>query len=106
MVRRGVVRPGCRRQTRIRIVGCAGCGQGVVVMRMRREVDAEGRWTGSGRLRHAVRRRKIRRLEVGGGIGTDVARRSMNARTTAGAGRRQSTRAAVLRAFQRPQLAG
>ena len=106
VVRSGVVRAGRRCQTRVRVVTSSGRRQGVVVVRVCREVDAERRRTRSRRLRHAVWRRKVRWLEVGGGgvVSTDVARSSVSSRTTT-AGRRRS-RTAVLRAVQRPQLTG
>lgn len=105
VVRRCVVRTGRRCQTRVRVVSGPGRRQGVVVVRVCREVDAERRRTRSGRLRHAVWRRKVRWLEVGGGVvSADVARRSVGARTTAAGRRRSGT--AMLRAVQRTQLAG
>ena len=115
MVRRGgVVRPGGRRQTRVRVaaVGASSRGQGVVVMmriRRRREVDAQRRRTGPRRLRNAaVRRRKVRRLEVGcggrgGGVSSagDVARRTAAVRSGTDAASGALVRTA---AVQRTQL--
>ena len=101
VVRCGVVRPSSRSQARVRIVAGPGGSQGVVVMRMRCEVDAERRRPRSGRLRHAVRRRKVRWLEVRTGVSSDVARHAVAGAGGTSAGGGRST---VLRGVQRPQL--
>jgi len=96
VVRCGVVWPGGDRQPRIRVTAGSCCCESVVVMRMGSEVDAERRRSGSGRLRDAVRRWKVRRLEIGGGggVGADIARSSVSAGSGAASRRR---RAAVKR---------